>query len=142
MADPRVLDFTGIDNDDVATFKIDDSTITFDAAQVNGSAAVGKAVTLSADKTVALAADGEAVIGKLLKVEPDKLASVQYAGYMTLPAGTGASLTLGKKIVGALNASSAKGYIRETNTATAAENGVSRGFIVDNDTTTAVLVKL
>lgn len=141
MADPRVLDFTGIDNDDVATFKIDDSTITFDAAQVNGSAAVGKAVTLSADKTVALAADGEAVIGKLLKVEPDKLASVQYAGYMTLPAGTGASLTLGKKIVGAVLVA-AKGYIRETNTATAAENGVSRGFIVDNDTTTAVLVKL
>lgn len=141
MADPRVLDFTGIDNDDVATFKIDDSTITFDAAQVNGSAAVGKAVTLSSDKTVALAADGEAVIGKLLKVEPDKLASVQYAGYMTLPAGTGASLTLGKKIVGAVLVA-AKGYIRETNTATAAENGVSRGFIVDNDTTTAVLVKL
>lgn len=141
MADPRVVDFTGL-APKAATYKIDNSTITYDVSKANGSAAVGLAVTLSADGTVALAADGEAIEGKLLKVEPDNTATVQYGGFVTFAGGNGASLTRGKKIVGALNASSAKGYIREVNTATAAELGRCRGRIIANGTTTAVVVAL
>ena len=124
------------------TYKIDNSTITYDATQVDGSAQVGLAVTLSADDTVALAADGEAILGKLIKVEPDLKCSVQDGGYMTLPAGDSATTTRGKKIVGDLGAASAKGYIREVATATAAELGVARGIIVNAAIATAIVVKL
>lgn len=140
MADPRLVDFTGI-LPEVVTFKIDASTITYDATKANGSASVGLAVTMSAARTVALVADGEAVMGKLLKVEADGKCAVQVGGYMTLPAGTGASLTLGKKIVGDLLVA-AKGYVREVNTATAAELGLARGAIIDAADTAAVIVRL
>jgi hypothetical protein len=142
MADPRLaVGFKEI-GAVFASFKIDDSTITYSASYAGGSAAVGKAVKLSADDTIALATDGSAVIGKLISVESDGIATVQIAGGMTLPAGDGASLTLGKKIVGAVDGSSNPGYIREVNTSTAAELGVARGFIIDNDDTTAVEVYL
>lgn len=141
MADPR-LD-TKYDEIDAVfvTYKIDASTITYDATKANGSAEVGLAVTLSDDETVALVADGGAVEGKLISVEPDGYCTVQVSGYMTLPAGTAATLTNGKKIVGDLLVA-AKGYIREVATATAAELGVCRGAIIDNSTTTAVVVRL
>jgi len=125
-----------------ATFDIDDSTVTYSASEVNGSAVVGRAVNLSAAHTVKLAADGEAVIGKLIKVTPDNRAVVQVKGVMTLPGGDSASLTLNKKIVGAASSAPANGYIREVATATAAELGLARGFIVDAGTTTAVVVWL
>ena len=142
MADPRLtVGFDGIAAE-YATFKIDNSTIVYSATQNGGSAAVGKAVTMSADDTVALANDGEAVIGKLIKVESDNIATVQIKGAVTLPGGTSASLTRGKKIVGAVDGSGNKGYIREVATATAAELGVCRGFIVDAGTSTAVWVIL
>jgi hypothetical protein len=142
MANPRnIVDFTDIDVVNV-TYPIDNSTIIYDATKANGSAQVGLAVTFSADRTVALTADGNRVVGKLIKVEGDNKAVVQVEGYVQLPGGASASLTVGKAIVGALGASSAKGYIREVATATAAELGVCRGEIVDNDTTTAVWVKL
>jgi hypothetical protein len=141
MADPRnAVDFVGIGYE-AQTFLIDNSTITYSATATNGSASVGLAVALSAAETVELVGDGEEVIGKLIKVESDNKAVVQTAGYMTLPGGTGASLTVGKKIVGDLLVS-AEGYIREVATGTAAELGVARGFIVDAGTTTAVVVKL
>lgn len=141
MADPRatvVLDDVG--EYEVYTFLIDNSTITYSSSQVNGSASVGLAVKMSAAKTVALAADGDAVIGKLIQVFADNTATVQVGDVLVLPAGNGASLTLGKKIVGALNASSAAGYIREVATGTAAELGKARGAILDAGTTTAVKV--
>jgi len=125
-----------------ASFLADGVTITYSATAAGGSAAVGKAVALSAAKTVELAGDGEEIIGKLIKVESDGVCVVQVGGYMTLPGGDGASLTLGKKIVGDLGAAAAEGYIREVATATAAELGVARGHIVDADTTTAVVVYL
>ena len=142
MADPR-LD-TSIEGVGAvyAPFLIDDSTITYDATEDGGSAQVGLAVALSAAETIELAGDGEEIVGKLVKVESDNVATVQIAGGMTLPAGTSASLTVGKKIVGDLGAESAEGYIREVNTAQAAELGVARGMICDNDTTTAVWVLL
>lgn len=137
MADPRnAVAFDGIGYE-AQTFLIDDSTITYSATAANGSASVGLAVTLSTHSTVALAADGEFILGKLIKVESDDKAVVQTGGYMTLPGGTSATLTPGLKIVGDLLVS-AKGYIRVV----ATEDTVSRGFIVDSSTTTAVVVKL
>lgn len=141
MADPRatvVLDDVG--EYEVYTFLIDNSTITYSSSEVNGSASVGLAVKMSAAKTVALAGDGDAVIGKLIQVFADNTATVQVGDVLVLPGGNGASLTLGKKIVGALNASSAAGYIREVATGTAAELGKARGAILDAGTTTAVKV--
>lgn len=125
-----------------ATYIIDDSTITYEATVANGTSHVGKAVTLSDDNTIALAGDGVAIEGGLVSVSADGFAEVEISGGVELPAGDGATLTNGKKIVGDLGAASAKGYIREVNTATAAELGVARGRIIDNSTTTAVLVML
>lgn len=142
MADPRKdVAFEGI-GAVRATYAIDNSTITFSATAANGSAQVGLAVTLSADGTVKLAEDGEAIEGKLLSVEKDNFAVVQVAGFMTLPGGSGATLTRGVSIVGDLGAASAKGYIRITDHTTAAELGKGRGRIVENGTTTAVVVHL
>ena len=142
MADPRKdVSFEDI-GATFATFKIDNATITYDATKTNGSDKVGLAVTLSDNETIETVGDGEAVIGKLIKVERDNFATVQVAGFMTLPAGNGATLTRGKKIVGDLGPSSAEGYIREVNTGQAAELGVARGFTVDNSDTSNVVVYL
>lgn len=142
MADPRLaVGFAEI-GAVFASFKIDDSTITYSATSDGGSAVVGRAVTMSAADTIKLCPDGGAVIGKLIKVEKDGIATVQIKGGMTLPGGAAASLTVGKKIVGAASAVPADGYIREVATATAAELGLQRGFIVDAGTTTAVEVYL
>lgn len=137
MADPRkTSEYTGIDSVPV-TFKIDDSTITFDADAAGGSAVVGRAVKLSADNVVALVGDGERVHGKLLLVESDGYCTVQTDGYCELPGGNGATLTVGGPFAGALNASSAAGFIKTLTTA-----GIARGTILDNDDTTRVKVKL
>lgn len=140
MTDARTtLKFEGI-RAEQTTYDIDDSTITYESDQANGSSVVGRAVTLSTHKTVALAGDGEHVLGKLIKVEADGKAVVQDSGFCTLPGGTSATLTPGKAIVGDLLVS-AKGYIREVATGTAAELGVQNGTIIDAGTTTAVVVK-
>lgn len=141
MSDPRatvVLDDVG--EFEAYTFLIDNSTITYSSSQVNGSASVGLAVKLSAAKTVALAGDGDAVIGKLIQVFADNTATVQVGDILVLPGGNGATLTLGTAIVGALNASSAAGYIRSAASGTAAELIKCRGAIIDAGTTTAVKV--
>lgn len=144
MANPRLS--AGLSDGQDAhydTFAIDNSTITYDSTKARGAATtmLDKAVSLSAAGTVQLASDGEAVLGKLIKVEADNFCTVQDRGYMTLPGGASASLTLGKKIVGALGAASAKGYIREVATGTAAELGKQNGEIIDAGTTTAVLIR-
>lgn len=141
MADPRAdVKYDGIKAEYV-TYKADNSTITYSATEKNGSAVVGRAVTFSANETVQLAGDGEAIVGKLIEVTKDNYCVVQTGGYMTLPGGTSASLTLGKKIVGDLLVS-AEGYIREVDTAQAAELGVARGAIQDASVTTAVVVRM
>lgn len=124
------------------TYKIDDSTITYDATKAGGSAQVGLAVTFSAADTVALAADGDAIVGKLILVESDNKCNVMTEGTMALPGGASATLTLGTKIVGALGASSAKGYIRSAASGTAAELIKARGRIENAGTATAVVVTL
>ena len=141
MSDPRA-DVRHAEAGRRQTYQIDNSTITYDSTQKGGSAQVGLAVTLAGDDTVALAGDGAAIEGKLILVTSDNFCVVQVSGYLTLPGGDGATLTLGKKIVGDLGAASAAGYIREVNTAVAAELGVMRGRIINNDTPTAVVVDL
>lgn len=139
----KQVDYTDIRYDGIPA-KIDGVTIVFDATKVNGAdpTMIGKAVTLSAADTVALCADGDHVYGKLLSVEPDGFCTVQRWGMAELPGGASAALTLGKMIVGALGAASAKGYIREVATATAAELGKMRGTIINAAVTTAVVVDL
>ena len=139
MADPRLG--VSYDNllDEVETYLIDDSTITFSAAQSGGSSAIGMAVSLSAADTVQLCSDAEEVIGKLIKVASDGIATVQIKGAMTLPGGTGATLTLGSKVVGDLLVA-AKGYVRIVNTAVDAEVALGRGYILNASTTTAVWI--
>lgn len=141
MADPRnTVAFDELDAH-YSTYIIDNSTITYDEDEENGSAQVGLAVKISSDNTIALTTDGSEVLGRLDGVESDNKARVQDGGYMKLPSGAGATLTLGKKIVGDLDGSDA-GYIREVATGTAAELGVAKGEIVDNNDTAAVVVKL
>lgn len=147
MADPRNTISLDTLHPDFATFAIDDATITYSATSVeasgiggNGSAAVGLAVTLSDGGVIALAADAEFVLGKLIKVESDGKATVQIGGTCSLPGGTAATVTLGKGVVGAL-LGAAKGYIRATNTAVAAEIGVSNGKVLDETTSTANIVR-
>lgn len=115
------------------TFPIDNSTITYSATVANGSSQVGLAATFTTagDGTIKLTEDGEFVLGRICQVTHDNFATVQVAGVMKLPSGTGASITEGKAIVGDLD-TAAKGYIREVATATAAELGVARGFIIED----------
>ena len=138
MADPRdTVEYEGL-HAKHATFKIDNSTITYDKTKTNGSAQVGLAVTFSADRTIQLVGDGEAVLGKLISVEADDKANVQIRGMTTLKGGTSATLTRGKKIVGDLLVA-AEGYVREVAEGTAAELAVARGYIIDDDATDPII---
>ncbi len=129
MPDPRnTLSHEGIAAQ-FATYSIDGVTIAYDSTRPGGSTGVGLAVTLSGDNTVALCADGDPVLGKLVLVEQDGKCNVQFGGMTTLPGGLAAALTLGTKFVGALGAAAARGYIRSVNTAVAAELGRMTGKI-------------
>jgi hypothetical protein len=142
MADPRATPNVNNLDPTYATFTADNSTITYDATKARGAATtmLDKAVSLSADKTVQLASDGEAIVGRLDHVEPGPVAVVQYDGTTALPGGASATLTLGTAIVGALGAASAKGYIRSAASGTAAELIKCRGQIWDASDTTNVVV--
>jgi hypothetical protein len=113
MADPRAdVDFDGI-GDKTATFKYD-GTIIHDVTKQGGAAQVGKAVTMTGNRQVGLAGDGDRIKGRLQVVEKDGHCSVQFAGGCTLPKGDGAVVTNGSRIVGDLGPGGAadKGYIR------------------------------
>jgi hypothetical protein len=130
-------------NYDALTFKADNSTITFDATQPNGipAAVTGRACTISAADTVALAADADAIIGKLIKVEStggQVWATVQHKGMATFGGGTAAALNLGQGVVGALLAA-AKGYVRA---AVAAESPKMHHKLINAADTAAVVVEL
>lgn len=119
-----------------------DNTIVYSATTAGGSAQVGLAVTLEGSQVVSLVGADEQVEGKLIKVESDGFCVVQVEGEMTLPGGNSATLTEGGKIVGALNPSSAEGYIKVAAAGTAAHHVVSRGTIIDSSVATAVVVRL
>jgi hypothetical protein len=141
MANPRaVVDYMGIGFKAI-TMVADGATITYNSALAGGSAAVGLAVQVTGNNTAALAADGTEVIGRLERVEADGMCAVQIEGGCELPGGNGATLTAGSRIVGALNASAAPGYIRAA-AASAAEAAVAGHRILDASTTTAVKVML
>ena len=142
IADPRnIIAFEGID-EVFTTFITDGATIVFDATLAGGTAAatLSKAVSMSADKTVQLAADAQGVVGKLILVESDLKCTVQIEGCTSLPGGNSATLTLMSGIVGALNPSSARGYIRSAASATAAELLLMNGKIWDASDPTNVVV--
>lgn len=125
------------------TYKYD-NTIVYNAALPGNSAQAGLAVTQigEAAKTVSLVAAGELVAGRLELVEADGNCVVTVMGNVELPAGTGAVLTPGAKIVGAL-LGAAEGYIDSAAAvATAASAQAARGRIIDATTTTAVVVAL
>lgn len=129
--------------EDVKTFK-HDNTIVFDDDVAGNSAQVGKAVTLTGEaaETVSLVGDGERITGKLLKVEGDGFCVVQTKGYMTLPGGDSATLTVGSAIVGDLGAASAEGFIQTSAAGTAALAQAARGEIIDASDTANVVVHL
>jgi hypothetical protein len=142
MADPRnTVSHDGI-GQNFETYS-HDNTIVYDAAVAGGAAQVGKAVTLIGETgaDVSLVGDGEVVLGRLTLVESDGKCSVQIAGNCELPGGSGASLTQGGKIVGALGASSAEGYIKDAPASTAGALA-GRHTIINPATATAVQVKL
>jgi len=127
-------DYTDI-NYDAITMKIDNATIVFDATQVRGASAtmIGKAVSYAAAAdTVQLCSDGDALAGVLLEVFADGFCTVQHRGFVAIPAGLSATVTPGTQAVGATGTAAAKGYIRNANSATAAEL-VRRGPIIWNN---------
>lgn len=131
---------------DQLTYKIDGVTITYDRTMPNGigkAAGTGDAVMLSNNDTVALTNDGACVEGKILKVEKDGFATIQRWGMATLPKGDSApgTATRGRKIVGATNGGN-RGFIRDVNTATAAELGLMRGQIINVADAAAIVVDL
>lgn len=134
--------YDGIRYDGI-TMKIDGVTITFDQTQANGigkAAGTGTAVTLSADDTVALTQDGNAVYGKLLKVEPGGFCTIQKWGLAAFQ--SNGTITRGTKIVGAVGGGAQRGFIRSVNTAVAAELGVAKGDVVNVADAAAVWVDL
>jgi hypothetical protein len=132
------VDFTGLSPRRVS-YKADGADIVFSQDQPNGSAVAGRAVTMSGPKTVRLAGDGDPVEGKLERVERDGVAVVNTDGFDTLPGGAAAALTPGRKIVGALGAGGARGYVRE---AAGADALNARGGIVDASDPANVIVRL
>jgi hypothetical protein len=144
MADPRKASTNRIGTNPVRplTYKIDGVDIVYDAAQPNGSAAVGRAVMLSGNGIVRLVADASKVEGKLIHVEPDGYCKVECGGVVELPAGNAATVTAGSRIVGALGPASARGYIRNANSAVAAETLAAAHTIEDAADTTKVQVRL
>jgi hypothetical protein len=142
MPNPRKrIEYQGVLAEYVS-YQIDAATITYDATKPNGSAQVGLAVMMSGQKTVALTSEGAAVVGKLILVESDGTCNVQVEGYADLPGGNGATLTPGAKIVGALGAANARGFIRAFAAATLADVAAGRGEIVDASTPARTVVKL
>lgn len=139
MANPRLFTtYEGIAGKYV-TYKYD-STIVFNQALAGGAAQVGLAVALKSGGTVGLTVDGELLEGKLDIVENDGFCQVQVGGYCTLPAGNGATVTPGKKVVGALGPAAAKGYIRDA--ASAGDALVANAEVVDGTDTAATVVDL
>jgi hypothetical protein len=155
MADPRLfVGFEGIGAENISVpaddFGTGTATIVYDATKPAGSAQVGLAVTMStAASEIDLAADGDVVLGKLIRVEHDGWCTVQIAGGVTLPGGNGATLTQGLRVVGALGAAGALGFVRSAapaggaySQAAAGDNAKGRGMILDPSDATKVKIWL
>lgn len=117
-----------------------DNTIVYDPLVAGGGAQVGLATTLEASNLVTLIGDGEGLLGKLVKIEPGGMCVVQTGGVMTLPGGSGATLTAQTKVVGDLGAASAEGYIQSASSA--AHALLARGIIENATDPTEVEIRL
>lgn len=130
MADPRQrVKYRHIDVIRVA-FKYD-ASISYDNTKKGGSTSTGLAVTLTANDTVGLVADGQLVVGRLDMVRADGICEVQVCGVAIFLPGTAATVTAGSRIVGALLVA-AKGYVRQQAVAVLAEVAIGRGYILTN----------
>jgi hypothetical protein len=123
MADPRTEPGFERLNPNDRTYKYDGS-IVYDPTLALGSVSVGKVVSIKSNKTVGLSVDGEAIRGKLMKVEKD-VCAVQCGGTALCAPGTAAAVTPGKKAVGAALAG-APGYVRESASDTEAAKSTAR----------------
>ena len=116
----------------IQTFKIDNSTITYDGTKQGGSDhALGNFSVHSSDgDTVALVGDGETITGELLEVERDQYCSVMVAGQGVqgkMGAANGASA--GDKLVGATGDAvrgQTGGYVKAAGT-----DADGRGLVTD-----------
>ncbi|MDE0482867.1 MAG: hypothetical protein OXI67_09835 [Candidatus Poribacteria bacterium] len=114
-----------------SSFTADGDTITYDKNAENRSAAVGKAFKVNADGKAELVADGDEIVGKVLAVDEDNVITGAYiCGGLRLPLGDSVTVARGDKLVGALGADSAKGFVKAV---AAAPEAVS---ITDTDYTT------
>ena len=96
-----------------SSFDADGDTIAYDKNTENRSTAVGKAFKINADGKAELVADGDEVIGKVLAVDDDDVMTGAYiCGGLRLPVGDSQTVARGDRIVGALGAESAKGYVK------------------------------
>jgi hypothetical protein len=116
-----------------------DASITYDSSQPNGIPAAivngttGKAsVTITGNKTVGLAADGQRVIGALYAVEQPvggvTVAIVEVGGFAQFRANP--AVAAGVAVVGAVNGA-VKGYVRAAAPATLADVAQQYGVTVD-----------
>jgi hypothetical protein len=103
--------------------------ISYDGTQSNGIplAVTGRALTLSiagGRLCWRLAADGDGVLGRLLQVRNDGFASGAHRGFVPLAAGLSATLTPGRRAVGAVGGAGGTlpGYIRDAGTSAAYAN--------------------
>jgi hypothetical protein len=145
MANPRritgPLDGVGFR---AVSFKIDGTTITFDATQVDGAAGAGLAVGLVAgtQDTVELVAAGQAITGRLDHVEGDGTCAVQIEGECKLPQGNAVDVVRNERIVGALGPSSARGYIGPAVGTSGTTALAGRHVVLDDAVSTAISVML
>ena len=122
--------------------KTGDGAIPYNSSEKNGSASAGErlAVSLNANMEVSLCGDGDAIVGRLEKVDPQSMATVVvHAIRLRYKGGDGATLTRGGGIVGDLGDSDVRGYVRSP-AATVAESIKSKGTIIDSDGTNPVLM--
>ncbi len=144
MPNPRnEVDFDDLEPKRQVTFWGDGVTIVYDINSRGGSAAVGKAVMLSANRTVALTNAGARVLGELRHVGPDGKCTVRTEGFVKLPQGTTLPVVaLGGAVVGDTGAGAARGFVRGVAPATLADVAAGRGTAVDISDATAIVVEL
>lgn len=141
MTVPRnTLDYTDVNPKTQLAFDVDGVTVTYDDTVARGASQAGwGAVGFSADHTVELRADAEKVEGMLLLIEPDNRATVRTVGSFKFKAGTGATFTIGRGVVGALR-SAAPGYVRGVAVGTQDEEDIEFGRVVDDSDADAIVV--
>ena len=137
------------------TFQGDGDTIKYDITKPNRSDAVGKAYKINPTTGLGeLVDNGDEIDGKVLSVDDDNKFTAAYMfGGLRLPLGSGATVTRGDKVVGALGAGSAKGYVKAATKPTAdiaatyseaevqsiVDSLKGKGTVLDFDTTEALI---